>query len=218
MKSPKAVGLGAVSMTPLLDIIFLLVVVLAVALRIQMPFINPPPTGEEKRTVDLAPSAIYVQVEWEFAAPHDLDTYLNCRVFLKQGEADVSVNFRQKEAGFLSLTRDDLGRPSPENFEVVLGNSELPRLPPNSLCTLNVHLYSAKGGALPIQGRFHAILHKDHVDELPLTPVDGTSFALTHKGQEITLLQLLIDEAGAVMPDVTVLYPNTAEQCLATCD
>ena len=94
----------------------------------------------------------------------------------------------------------------------------LERMLPNTTCRLNAHLYSSHGGVLPVHGTFDVILNKDHVDgELQLTPEEGQPYSLAFGGQEVTLMELVLNERGDVLTEVTSFYPDTIQSCLATC-
>ncbi len=207
------------SLIPFLDLAMLLGVLTLFLAIIQQPHINEPPKGEEMKQSDVSPTAIFVQVGWTFNNPHDVDTYFECDVHLAGRKVTSTVNFKQKNSTFTDLIVDDLGRPSPENYERVLSNSVLERLLPNTRCQLNVHLYNSHGGALPLQGVFHVILNKDHPDgEMQLTPVQGLPFELKFGGQEVTLMELVIDENAKVMLEATTFYPEADYRCQATCE
>lgn len=211
-------GLAGSSLAPLLDILFVVVLMMFLSLAASLIHMNEPPKGDQMDRSDTTPAAIFVQVSWDDGEPHDVDTYLRCTEYLVGKEVITEVNFRQKHSGFLDLFPDDLGKPSFENYERTMSNSMRDRLLPNTLCQLNVHLWSAHSGELPIDGEFHVILNKDDpVKEVRLTDKKGSKYSLSIPGEEVTLAQLVINDVGEIYTEASALYPETAHQCMATC-
>lgn len=200
-----------------LDVIFCVLLPVAFVALVSVIHINPPPLGEYEKVSKLAPSALYAQIGWKFNEPHDVDTYLRCSSHVNGCAFRFTVNFKQKVSGFLDMGHDDLGKPSANNHETAMTNSKIDQLPPNTVCVLNAHLYSSRGGTIPLSGVFHVILNKDNPDEEILTTAEGLPYELRHKGEEVTLMQLVINEDGQVMRDATLFFPETPFVCLATC-
>lgn len=217
-RSAPPASFGDATSVSFLDQAMLLGVLMLFIVLVVMSFINEPPKGEAQERSEVVPTALYVQTMWTFNEPHDLDTYLQCTMHLAKKDVVASVNFKQKNSDFLDLIVDDLGKPSADNYERILSNSSLNQLLPNTICRLNVHLYSTHEGTLPLEGRFHVILNKDHKDgEQQLTPKDGALFILTFPGQELTLMELVIDREGKVYTEATSFYPEAPYRCIATC-
>ena len=86
-------------------------------------FVNKPPKDVAERRTPTEPVPLYVQVSWTYGAPHDVDTWMRCRVRTQDGEAvEYVVGYKQRHHGFLDLVWDDLGKKGTPNFEKIVGN------------------------------------------------------------------------------------------------
>src|SRR3989344_4675573 len=115
-----------------------------------IPYINPPPKDVSEKKVSIAPTALFIQLRWLAGFPHDIDTWMTCWQEIGGEKRNVvEVSYMQRLHRWLGLDRDDLGRPSVLNLEVIKSNSEVSEVLPNSRCRVNAHLYHSHGGEIP---------------------------------------------------------------------
>ncbi|PIR82264.1 hypothetical protein COU20_03875 [Candidatus Kaiserbacteria bacterium CG10_big_fil_rev_8_21_14_0_10_59_10] len=201
----------------MLDVVALLAVMTILIAALAVPFINEPPKDVAEKRAPTEPVPFYVELRWEYGQPHDVDTWVQCVIVRPDGVKSVyTVSYRQRHAGFLDLVWDDLGSPSPVNFERVVSNSNVQKMPPNTFCRINAHLYSSHGGMMPVKGDLTVILDKDAPTEELLTPEKGLPFSIVYKGEEVTLFELAWDERGQLIQGAIAMYPNVPLSCLAT--
>jgi hypothetical protein len=202
---------------PLIDIIAGLAGFGILLALLQVLFINEPPKDVAEKRTPTEPSPFYLELKWEDGAPHDVDTWVRCTVARPDGNSEsYTVSYLQKHAGPLDLVWDDLGGPTPQNFERVISNSLIERIPPNTFCYVNAHLYNSHSGAFPLRGHLTLILDKDGSSEEVLTPAGGLKFILSFPGEETTLFRIGWDQHGQPMRESIEAYPNVQRICLAT--
>src|SRR3989338_3789463 len=130
---------------------------------LSVPHINPPPKSMAEKRVPTSPVALFYQIDWTEGSPHDIDMYVQCQTGIPGGQSVVAnVNYKQLHDIWLRLSKDDQGRPTILNVEKVESISDILRVPPNTTCVANVHLYHSHGGVFPISGKLIAIHQKDN--------------------------------------------------------
>ena len=162
----------------------------------------------------MTPVPFFVRLRWGDNLPHDLDIWVACsNVVDGKKSNEIVVGYKQRSHGWLDLLRDDLGAPSILNEEQVQSNSEVPRVPPNSTCQVNVHLYHTHGGSLPLRANVIVILSKDGDNE---TLLGNVSFDIVVPGQEVTALVATWDAQGQPVKETVKSYPDAPQTPIAT--
>lgn len=177
------------------------------------PFVNTPKDKADKRLA-VAPVPLFVRVQWGTGLPHDIDTWVRC-ASARTGDRKITalVGFKVRSSEWLNLQRDDQGGPSALNEELVLSNSDVARIPANTTCAFNVHLYSSHGGAIPVDGKMLVIQDKDSDKEVL---VGDVAFTLMVPGQEITVISATWGADGSLMKEAVELYPGASTTLIAT--
>lgn len=197
----------------MLDFMTITAAVGIAASAVSIPHVNEPPKDVAERTTPVAPTVLYSILNWKDGEPHDVDGWHRCTVQRASGPLHYTVNYRQRSDGFLDLLRDDLGRPSYLNAELVQSNSEINQMPPNTVCRVNVHLYHSHTGSLPVEGHLIVILNKDAKNEVLLADVP---FELARPGQEVTVAAIAFDGDGNPLTDAISTYPDAETVPIAT--
>lgn len=199
----------------MLDVMTNLAVTGVVIAMIALSLINPPPKNKEEKKVPTSPVALFYQVEWAKGMPHDIDMYVRCETKISAGQTVTAiVSYKQLQHVWLRLSKDDQGRPTPENVEKIESISDISKVPPSTECILNVHLYNSHGGILPVLGKAVAINQKDH--PLQEENIGEVFFSLEKPGQEITLIVARWDANGVFEKGRTEVYPHVGTTYLAT--
>lgn len=197
-----------------IDVTMIGLVVVLAPLALSIMHINPPPKNVAEKRTPSEMTLLHVEVTWASNTPHDVDTWVECGNRLPGGGIlSAVVGYRQKLDKWLGLDIDDLGAPSPRNIERVRSNSLATRVPPNTVCNLNVHLYSTHGGVLPVTGMMLAIADKDGPDERLIGEVP---FTLNHAGEEVTVITSVWDENGKIKEDAVAAFPDAPVRLIAT--
>jgi len=175
--------------------------------------VNPPPKDLAEKIKPKKPVVLWGVMEWQRATPNDLDLWVECVTLADARKNTVIVSYRQRTDGWLDLSQDDQGAPSPENFEVVNSNSNIWAVPPRTVCTFNVHHYAAKGGPIPMHGVFKLWWKMNTPEEVLLA---NLNFSVQGAGEERTLLVVHWDERGQLDRDTTTSYPTAQTRFIAT--
>ena len=198
-----------------IDVALLLALVGVVVAMETIPFINRPPKDVADRRAPSEPIAFFLEDQWPDGFPHDIDTWVECDSEIDGVRTNrLTVGYPRRSALWLDLQRDDLGAPSVRNIEIIQSNSEVTKVPPNTFCRLNVHLYHSHGGILPVHGTMRVILNKDSSTTEKV--VVETKYELRRPGEEITVAQLVWDKDGEVIEEATVLWPTVKTEFIAT--
>lgn len=127
--------------TSFVDLLFIISLGFLLLMFVMLPFLNP---VAKNGAVD-PPVMLMVELTWGDDSSADIDLHV-------KGPDGVVVNFRNKENGYITLSRDDLGWMS-DRFMVngketlVRRNYEITTLTamPDGSYVMNVHYYSNKG-------------------------------------------------------------------------
>lgn len=114
------------------DLAWLVVLVVVVALEIVLPFINPEAKKAEEKTK--TEGAVFFTIEWPRESHSDIDIWV-------QTPADDPVGYARKNGRNCDLLRDDLGTPGDpggRNWEFVACRALVP-----GRWVVNLHWYSA---------------------------------------------------------------------------
>ncbi len=180
---------------------------------ILLPFVNLPPTDTGKERAPSAPVALHIGNSWKAGEPHDVDTSVSCVTRNAAGDRTVRVWYAHRSDKWLDLQRDDLGGPSVLNLEIVQSNSEVEKVPPNTSCRINLHLYHSHGGKFPIEGRVTVVVNKDSPEEELAADVP---YELRFPGEERTAALLVWGPTGRLMREVTETFPAAATVPIVT--
>ena len=180
---------------------------------ISIPHINVPPRDVSNKRVSVSPKAIFIQIRWPNGFPHDIDTYVRCyQIVNGQKQNRLDVNYQQRSHRWLDLNRDDLGRPGMLNTEEVQSNSQVGKIPPNTFCQINAHLYHSHSGVLPVQGELLVIADKDADNEELLAAL---VFTFEKAGNELVLFTARWDNKGLVIKNSITIYPQAEGDFIA---
>lgn len=180
---------------------------------LSIPYVNPPPKNNADKRVPVTPVPFFVRMRWGDGLPHDIDLWVRCKILVDGQPTEITVGYAQRSHRFLDLLRDDLGGPSVLNEEQVQSNSEVTRVPPNSTCWINAHLYNSHGGAIPVRVNVIVILNKDADNEYLLGNVD---FDIVVPGQEVTALIASWGAEGQPIKESVKVYPAAPQLPIAT--
>lgn len=200
--------------TGLLENMTLLGMVAIIGLMV-LPHVNPPPRNLADDQTPTEPTPIYWQLKWADKLPHDVDTYIRCYTTVNGNQIEIiTVWYAQRNSGWLGLGYDSRGYPSAEtNVEQVQANSSVSRVPPNTRCRVNVHLFDRHGGNLPIYGNFLAVTDRGSPQQLTVANIP---FIIDKIGLECSLAEMRWDAAGQLIPSSVRLHPNLETVRIAT--
>lgn len=183
------------------------------AAAIATPFVNPPPKNNGDKRLKVTPVPLFERLNWGSRLPHDLDIWTRCYNLADGHKSnEITIGYSRRSEGWLDLLRDDQGG-NVINEEQLQSNSEVSKVPPNTFCRFNVHLYHSHGGAMPVAGEIIVIQNKDGDDE---TLVGDVKFQLTDPGQELTIITAAWDEHGDLIKEAVETYPNVKTELIAT--
>lgn len=185
------------------------------AASLSIPYVNTKSENNGDKKIAVSPIALFARLEWAKGNPHDVDFWVECYTIANGGKSyQTDVNYKQKNGFWLDLVKDDLGGPSYLNEEVVQANSQAGgRVPPNTSCRFNVHLYHSHDGKFPLDGDVFVIQDKDSDQE---RLVGDVPFSMKFPGQELTILTATWDERGNLIPDSVERYPEVHTKFIAT--
>jgi hypothetical protein len=184
------------------------------AAAISTPFVNPPPKNNGDKRLVVSPVPLFVRLHWGDGLPHDLDLWVRCYNLADGHKTNlITIGYSRTSQGWLDLLRDDQGAPSYLNEEQAQSNSEVSKVPPNTSCVFNVHLYHSHGGPMPVEGDLIVIQDKDSDNEVL---VGDAKFTLALPGQEITALVATWDDHGNLIKDSVDMFPAAKLQPIAT--
>ena len=170
------------STTVFRDVIFLALAGFIAVVMMLLPHLNPPTKAEQ----DIAsPGNVVVEVVWPAEINADLDLWV-------EAPGDVPVGYSNKGGRIFNLLRDDLGffqDVSNINYEVSYSRGR-----PAGEYTVNVHLYKAPPGALPLEVTVMVSLKTD--PQAQALRVLGKTFEIGHVGDEITCFRFQLDDDG----------------------
>ncbi len=185
------------------------------AASLSIPYVNPKSTANGDKKLSVEPVALYARLQWEKGKPHDVDFWVRCNTLANGGKGEVAdANWKSRNAPWFDLIKDDVGGPSYLNEEQVQSNSQAGgRIPPNTTCRFNVHLYHSHEGGFPLEGIMLVIQDKDSDQEVL---VGDIAFTLSFPGQELTILTAVWDERGNLIPDSISMFPSVSTVAIAT--
>ncbi len=179
-----------------------------------IPFVNPPTKNDGDKRLPVSPNPLYVELNWGFDLPHDLDLWVRCYTEVEGlKENMLTIGYRRTSDGWMDLQRDDLGKPSPLNREIAQANSDVARVPPNTTCQFNAHLFHSHGGALPVKGSMLIVQDKDSEQQ---KAVADAQFEMMDPGQEITVVYAKWDGGGNLIKDSVKKFPEAPQSPIAT--
>jgi hypothetical protein len=170
------------STTVFRDVIFLALAGFIAVVMMLLPHLNPPTKAEQ----DIAsPGNVVVEVVWPAEINADVDLWV-------EAPGDAPVGYSNKGGRIFNLLRDDLGffqDVSNINYEVSYSRGR-----PAGEYTINLHLYKAPPGALPIEVTVMVSLKAD--PQAQALRVLGKTFEIGHVGDEITCFRFQLDDDG----------------------
>ena len=176
------------------DVIFVMMLTFTVLFLAALVHINP--DGEKADEVTQPPGAIQVDITWPTGHKADVDLWT-------KGPTDSRpVGYSNRSGILFNLLRDDLGSvgdTTPLNYE-----NAYTRGVEDGEYIVNVHLFSARGGEMPIQVTVVVKYGKCatcRTEEIISKVVD-----LEANGQEITVIRFTIEE-GNLVPEKTNHIP-----------
>ncbi len=174
------------------DVLSLALLGFLAVIVILLPFVNP--EGRKASAMAPPPGNVIVEITW----PHDMNADVDLWV---KAPSDAPVGYSNKGGLIFNLLRDDLGKymdPTNINHEVAYTRGLIP-----GEYTVNIHAYRIdKHNPPPIDVKAIVSVKgfDDEQSEL-VVPVLGTTVRLERLGQELTVFNFTLDEAGRVVPD-----------------
>lgn len=200
---------------PQIDLFAILALVGLFYVLVMYPFLNPEPKQLAAERVAVHPVPFYVVLEWPAGHTSDVDLWVSCKTqWAGLAAVTATVGWKSREDLYLVFTHDDLGRPSTLNYEIVETTAAAETLPPNTECTINVHLFQRRDGSLPIEGKVTALHMKDSDTSEKL--IADVKFTLTEAAQELTLVSFVTDEKGLPYWDNIETYPHAPAHKIVT--
>jgi hypothetical protein len=170
------------STTVFRDVIFLALAGFIAVVMMLLPHLNPPTKAEQ----DIAsPGNVVVEVVWPAETNADLDLWV-------EAPGDVPVGYSNKGGRIFNLLRDDLGffqDVSNINYEVSYSRGR-----PAGEYTVNLHLYKAPPGALPLEVTVMVSLKGD--PQAQALRVLSKTFEIGRVGDETTCFRFQLDDDG----------------------
>lgn len=170
------------SSTVFRDVIFLALAGFVAVVMMLLPHLNPPTKAEQ----DIAsPGNVVVEISWASDINADVDLWV-------EAPGDVPVGYSNRGGNIFNLLRDDLGffqDLSNINYEVSYSRGR-----PAGEYTVNLHLYNAPEGVLPLEVTVMVSLKAD--PQAQAVRVLGQTFEIARVGDEITCFRFRLDDQG----------------------
>ena len=163
------------------DVIMLALLGFVTIVVLLLPHLNPPSQTEDVS----APGNVVVEMRWPDEIDADVDLWV-------QAPGDGPVGYSNKGGSVFNLLRDDLGHindPGRLNYEVAFSRGR-----PAGEYTVNVHLYTNKQQAYPVEAEVYVGIKK--LATAGITRISYKKVKLVEIGQETTVLRFKLDEDG----------------------
>ena len=162
-----------------LDTLLIVILILIIILKTQ--------DNESSADTYVPPGSVVVQVEWPPTIDVDVDLWV-------QAPGDVPVGYSNKGGKYFNLLRDDLGNYSDTtrlNFEVSYSRGQ-----PAGEYTVNLHLFSTKGGNVSVPCRVEILMR---IGAKKYATIFKRDVVLEHAGQELTVQRFTLDENSNIV-------------------
>ena len=168
------------------DVIFLMFFTFVVLFLAALVHINP--TGEKEDEVSIPPGAVQVDITWPTGHEADVDLWV-------KGPTDSRpVGYSNRSGILFNLLRDDLGQmgdTTPLNYE-----NAYTRGVEDGEYIVNVHLYNARGGKVPIP--ITVVVKYGKCANCRPEEIISKTVMLQANGQEITVVRFTIEDSDLV--------------------
>ena len=168
------------------DVIMLVLMGFVAIAVLLLPHLNPPVKADESTA---PPGNVIVEVRW----PDDVDTDVDLWV---QAPGDAPVGYSNLGGLVFDLLRDDRGHyrdAAALNYEVAFSRGA-----PAGDYTVNLHLYSNNQGTLPVTVQVTVSVRAD--GGRTIRRIAFREVALTHVGEELTVLRFSLTDGGSLVP------------------